>query len=65
MGAAFPPLSGGTKVRRLLATLRLWSETRSLQLPFDDCCRLLFPYHAVQHATEETDPSLQSIYNLE
>ena len=31
-------------------------DTRRLQLPLDGCCRLVLPYHAVQHATDGTDP---------
>ena len=23
--------------------------------PLDDCCRLVLPYHAVKHATDETE----------
>ena len=37
------------------AAIRLWPDRRRLQLPLDDCCRLVLPYHAVQHATDGTD----------
>ena len=31
---------------------RLWPDWWRLQLPFDDCCRLVLPYHVVEHATD-------------
>ena len=56
-GAALAPLlSGGTRVRHWKSARRLWPDTKRLQLPLDDCCRLVLPYHAVQHATDGTDP---------
>ena len=49
-------LSWGTRVRHWQSARRLWPDTRRLQLPLDDCCRLVLPYHAIQHATDGTDP---------
>ena len=45
-------------IRRPLAPplRRLWPYTRRLQLLLDDCCRLVLLYHAIQHATDGTDP---------
>ena len=40
--ALAPQLSGGTKVRHWQSARRLWPDTRRLQLPLDDCCRLVF-----------------------
>ena len=55
--AALAPLfSGGTRARHWQSARRLWPDTRRLQLPVDDCCRLVLPYHAKQHATDGTDP---------
>ena len=48
-GAALAPLlSGGTRVRHWQSARRLWQDTRRLQLPLDDCCRLVLPYNAVR-----------------
>ena len=56
-GAAFAPLfSGGARVRHCQSARRLWPDTRRLQLPLDDCCRLVLPYHAIQHSTDGTNP---------
>ena len=53
-GAALAPLlSGGTRVRLWQSARRLWPDTRSLQLPLDDCCRLVLPYNAV-HSIQQT-----------
>ena len=51
-----PQLSGGTGVRHWQSARRLWPDTRKLQLPLDDCWRLVLPYHARQYATDGTDP---------
>ena len=53
-------MSGGTRVRRWQSARRLWLDTWRLQLPLCNCCRLVLPYHVVQHATDEhisNDPS--------
>ena len=47
-------LSGVTRVRHWQSPRRLWPDTRRLQLPLDDCCRLLFPYNAV-HSIQQTE----------
>ena len=54
--ALAPQLSGGTRVSHWQSARRLWPDTRRLQLPMDDCCRLVLTYHALQHATDGTDP---------
>ena len=54
--ALAPQLSGGTRVRHWQSARRLWPDMRRLQLPLDDCCRLVPPHHARQHATDGTDP---------
>ena len=54
--ALSPQLSGGTRVHHWQSAQRLWPDTRRLQLPLDDCCRLVLPYHAEQHATDVTYP---------
>ena len=36
-----------TRVRHWQSARRLWPDTRRLQLPLDDCCRLVLPYNAV------------------
>ena len=47
-GAALAPLlNGGTRVCHWQSARRLWPDTRRLQLPLDDCCRLVLPYNAV------------------
>ena len=44
-GAALAPLSnGGTRVRHWQSTRRLWPDSWKLQLPLDDCCRIVLPY---------------------
>ena len=54
-GAALAPLlSGGTRVRHWQSARRLWPDMRRLQLPLDDCCRLVIPYNAV-HNIQQTD----------
>ena len=40
-------LSGGTRVHHWQSARRLWPDTRRLQLPLDDCSRLVLPYNAV------------------
>ena len=48
-------LSRGTRVCHWQSARKLWLDTRRLQLPLDDCCRLVLPYHAIiQHATDGT-----------
>ena len=45
VGTALAPLlREGTRVRHLQSAQRLWPDTRRLQLPLDDCCRLVLPY---------------------
>ena len=39
-----PQLSGGTRVRHWRSAQRSWPDTRRLQLPLGDCCRLVLPY---------------------
>ena len=57
-GAALAPLlSGGTRVRHWQYARRLWPDTRRLQLPLDDCCRLVLPYNAV-HSIQQTEQIL-------
>ena len=47
-GAALAPLlSGGTRVCHWQSARRLWPDTKRLQLPLDDCCRLVLSYNAV------------------
>ena len=56
-GAALAPLlSERTRVRHWQSARNLWPDTRRLQLPLDDRCRLVLPYNAEQHATDGTDP---------
>ena len=53
-GAALAPLlSGGNRVRHWQSARRLWPDTRRLQLPLDDCCRLVLPYNAI-HSIQQT-----------
>ena len=52
-GAAFASLlSGGNRVRHWQSAQRLWPDMRRLQLPLDDCCRLVLPYN-VEHSIEQ------------
>ena len=45
--AALSPHScEGTRVRLWQSALKLLPDMRRLQLPLDDCCRLVLPYHA-------------------
>ena len=46
----------GTRVCHWQSAQRLWPDSWRLQLPLDDCCRLMLPYHALKHATDGTDP---------
>ena len=39
---------------------RLWPDTRRLQLPLDDCCRLVLPYNAV-HSINRRNRSLMTL----
>ena len=52
-GALALLLSGGTSVRHWQSAQRLWPDNRRLQLPLDDCCRLVLPYNAV-HNIQQT-----------
>ena len=53
-GAVLAPLlSGRTRVRHWQSARRLWPDTRGLQLPSDDCCRLVLPFNAV-HSIQQT-----------
>ena len=52
--ALAPLLSGGTRVHHWKSARRLWPDTRRLQLPLDDCCRLVLPYNAV-HSIQQTE----------
>ena len=57
-GAALAPLlSGRTRVRHWQSARRLWPDTRRLQLPLDDCCRLVLPYNAV-HSIPNDPPRM-------
>ena len=35
---------------------KIMARYEDAAVSLDDCCRLVLPYHAVQHATDETDP---------
>ena len=47
-------LSGATRVHHWQSARRLWPDTRRLQLPLDDCCRLALPYNA-KHSIQQTE----------
>ena len=47
-------LSGGTRVRHWQSAQRLWPNTRRLQLPLYDCCRLVLQYNA-EHSIQQTE----------
>ena len=49
-----PLLSRGTRVRHWQSAKRLWPDTKRLQLPLDDCCRLVLPYYA-EHSIQQTE----------
>ena len=54
-GATLAPLlSGGTRVRHWRTARRLWPDTRRMQLPLDDCCRLVLPYNA-EHSIQQME----------
>ena len=54
-GAALVPLlSRETRVRHWRSARRLWPDKRRLQLPLDDCCKLVLPYNAV-HNIQQTE----------
>ena len=54
-GAALAPLlSEGTRVLHWQSAGRLWPDTRRLQLPLDDCYRLVLLYNAV-HSIQRTE----------
>ena len=54
-GAAWTPLSsGGTRLHHWQSARRLLPDTRRLQLPLDDCCRLVLSYNAV-HSIRQTE----------
>ena len=46
----------GTRVCHWQSARILWPDTRRLQRPLDDCCILVFPHHAIKHATDGADP---------
>ena len=46
-------LSGGTRVCHWQSARRLLPDTGRLQLPLDDCCRLVLPYNAI-HSIQQT-----------
>ena len=52
--ALAPLLSGGARIRHWQSARRLLPDTRRLQLPFDDCCRLVLPYNTV-HSIQQTE----------
>ena len=52
--ALAPQLSGGTRVRHWQSARRLWPDTRRLQLPLGDCCRLVLSYNA-EHGIQQTE----------
>ena len=47
-------LSGVTRVCHWQSARRLWPDTRMLQLPLDDCCRLVLLYNAV-HSIQQIE----------
>ena len=49
-----PLLSRGTRVCHWQSVRTLWPDTRRLQLPLDDCCRLVLPYNAV-HSIQQKE----------
>ena len=49
----FTSLFGGIRVGHWQSARGLWPDTRRLQLPLDDCCRLVLPYNAV-HSIQQT-----------
>ena len=54
-GAVLSPLlSGGTRVRHGQSARRWWPDMKRLQLPLDDCCRVVLPYNAV-HSIQQTE----------
>ena len=59
--ALAPQLSGGARVRHWQSARRLWPDTWRMQLPLDDCYRLVFSYHASHHATDRTVPQWPSL----
>ena len=64
-GAALASLlSGGTRVWHWQSAQRLWPDTKRLQLPSDDCCRLCVCVHSIQQ-TEQIliDPSRMGAKN--
>ena len=50
-------LSGGTRVRHWQSARSLWPDTRRLQLPLHDCCRVVLPYNAV-YSIQQTEQIL-------
>ena len=42
------------EIRHWKSARRLWPDTRRLQLPLDDCCRLVLSYNAV-HSIQQTE----------
>ena len=49
-------LSGESRVRHWQSTQRFWPDTSRLQLPLDDCCRLVLPYSMQQTEQIPNDP---------
>ena len=47
-------LNGGAGVHHWQSARRIWPDTRRLQLPFNDCCRLVLPCNAV-HSIQQTE----------
>ena len=55
-GAALAPLLGrGARVHHWQSAKRLWPYTRRLQLPLDNCCRVVLPCNSEQHSIQQTE----------
>ena len=54
-------LSGRTRVRHWQSSRRLWPDTRRLQHPLDDCCRLVLPYIPCRTACSRRNRSLMTL----
>ena len=40
----------------LAIRLKIMARYEEAAASLDDCCRVVLPYHAIQHATDGTDP---------
>ena len=45
-----------TRVCHWQSAHRLWPDSWKMQLPLNDCCRLVLPYRAIKRATDRIDP---------